>query len=221
MENTLAALAAEELGVARATIARVLASFGARPSDNPGRLKQYRIDGAHVHVDDAHNPAGPTALLGVARRIPPRRLLLLLGQAGNRDDDAIADLVRAAWSARSDRIIIKELDSYRRGREVGEVTTLLAAELSVLGAQSAQLEVVADELAAVEAALRWARPGGVLVLPMHAAPRAPLLLLGGEPGYCARFALGAVAALPSICDIILHCLCFSRKRQFPDAHSGA
>lgn len=169
VENALAAaLAAALLGVPPATIAQVLGSFGALPTDNPGRLERYTIGGAQVLVDYAHNPAGLAGLLGVARGLAPARLLLLLGQAGNRADDALADLARTAWSARPDRVIIKELDSYRRGREVGEVTLVLAAALRSLGVAESQLDIVADEVEAVETALRWARPGDVLVLPVHA-----------------------------------------------------
>ncbi|MEO5799685.1 MAG: Mur ligase family protein [Gemmatimonadales bacterium] len=162
-----AALAASRLGVAPATIAQVLATFGGRPEDNAGRLGHYRFDGVEVFLDYAHNPTGLAGLLAVARSRAPERLLLLLGQAGNRGDDAIAALVRAAWDARPDRIIIKELEGYRRGREVGEVPALIHDELRRLGAPEEQLVTVLDEVDAVAEALRWARPGDLLVLPVH------------------------------------------------------
>lgn len=162
-----AALVASRLGVAAATIAKVLASFGERPEDNPGRLHRFRFDGIEVLIDYAHNPTGLAGLLAVARGLAPNRLLLLLGQAGNRDDEALAALAEAAWRARPDRIILKELEGYRRGRAVGEVPTLLAEELRRLGAPADQMVIVLDEVAAVEEALRWAESGDVLVLPVH------------------------------------------------------
>ncbi|MES2306641.1 MAG: Mur ligase family protein [Gemmatimonadota bacterium] len=166
--NALAAsLAASRLGVAPATIAEVLRTFGVRPADNAGRLGRYRFDGIEVLLDYAHNPTGLAGLLAVARSQAPARLLLLLGQAGNRGDDAIAALARAAWDARPDRIIIKELEGYRRGRDVGEVPALIHDELRRLGAAEDQLVTVLDEVDAVVEALRWARVGDLLVLPVH------------------------------------------------------
>lgn len=162
-----AALAAQRLGVPAATIAAVLATFGARPEDNAGRLSRFDLGGVTILLDYAHNPSGLTGLLTVARSLAPRRLLLLLGQAGNRDDGALADLAAAAWSGRPDRIILKELEGYRRGRTAGEVPTLLADALRRLGARPEDVVTVLDEVAAVEEALRWGAPGDVLVLPVH------------------------------------------------------
>lgn len=166
--NILAAtLAASSLGVPAGTIAEVVHRFGTRPEDNAGRLSHFRLEGFEILLDYAHNPTGLTGLLAVARSLAPRRLLLLLGQAGNREDDALAALAEAAWSARPDRIVLKELEGYRRGREQGEVPALLGAELLRLGASPEQLVTVLDEVEAVEAALAWAQPGDLLVLPVH------------------------------------------------------
>lgn len=166
--NALAAsLAASELGVSAETIAATLATFGDRHDDNAGRLSRFVFDGITVLVDYAHNPTGLTGLLAVAQSLNPKRLLLLLGQAGNRGDDAIAALASAAWAVRPDHIVIKELDGFRRGREVGEVPGLLRSELLRLGAEPDQLGTAVDEISGVEEALRWARGGDVLVLPVH------------------------------------------------------
>jgi UDP-N-acetylmuramyl tripeptide synthase len=179
LTNILAAsLAAQRLGVPVATIATVLARFGTRPEDNAGRLSRFMLGGVNILLDYAHNPTGLTGLLAVARSLAPTRLLLLLGQAGNRDDGALADLAAAAWSARPDRIILKELEGYRRGRTAGEVPTLLAEALHQLGAPSEHVVTVLDEVAAVEEALRWGEPGDILVLPVHGlAARAQVLAL--------------------------------------------
>lgn len=162
-----AALVASSLGVPAGTIAQVVAHFGARPEDNPGRLSHFRLEGFEILLDYAHNPTGLTGLLAVARRLAPQRMLLLLGQAGNREDDALAALAEAAWSGRPDRIVLKELEGYRRGREQGEVPALLGTELVRLGASPDQLTTVFDEVEAVETALEWAQPGDLLVLPVH------------------------------------------------------
>jgi UDP-N-acetylmuramyl tripeptide synthase len=182
-----AALAAHGLGVPVATITDVLARFGAHPADNAGRLSRFALDGATILLDYAHNPTGLTGLLKVATSLRPVRLLLLLGQAGNRDDGALADLADAAWTARPDRIVLKELDGYRRGRTTGEVPALLAHALLALGAPAERIVTVLDEVDAVEAAIRWAQPGDVLVLPVHS--------LDARAAVLSRLAaLGATAA---------------------------
>ncbi len=178
--NALAAsLAASQLGVPADIIATGLARFGSQPGDNPGRMTRFEFDGITVLVDYAHNPTGLAGLLKVAKKVPHQRMLLLLGQAGNRGDDALAELAAVAWSAKPDRIVLKELDGYLRGREVGEVPAFLAAELQRRGTPVSALVIVLDEVDAVREALRWAEPGDVLVLPVHdlAARREVLALL--------------------------------------------
>ena len=163
-----AALAAAALGVAPETIARTLSGFGRDPRDNPGRLERHAWQGAAVLVDYAHNPEGLAALLGVAAAVPGRRRLsLLLGQAGNRDDAAIAELARTAAAAAPDRIVLKELPAMLRGRAPGEVPALLRRALRDAGVPGERIELVPDEAAAARMLLAAARPGDVIVLPLH------------------------------------------------------
>ena len=167
-----AAAVARALGVAPAEIADTLRTFGADNADNPGRLERFTVRGVRVWVDYAHNPHGLAALLAAARRDleanDAGRLGLLLGQAGDREDEAIRALARTAWTATPDRIVLKDLDGYLRGRTAGEVPTLLRDELLRAGASEAQLEHAADEEDGVRILLAWARPGDLLVLPVHA-----------------------------------------------------
>ena len=73
---------------------------------------------------------------------------------------------------------MKELDAYRRGREVGEVPRILRAALLRSGLPESALRESPSEVAAVHAALEWARPGDVLALPVHGlAARAEVLEL--------------------------------------------
>jgi UDP-N-acetylmuramyl tripeptide synthase len=174
-----AALLAASIGIEHAIIAEVLAGFGRRRQDNPGRLERWRIAGADVLLDYAHNPEGLTGLLVVAERIRAARrgrLGLLLGQAGNRDDAAIAELARSAAAAAPEMVVLKDLDGYMRGRTPGEVPELLHAELLRLGLPEAALRTVLPEVEAAQALLAWSRPDDVLVLPVHnLAARATLV----------------------------------------------
>jgi len=157
------------LGVAPATIAATLARFGRSRDDNPGRLERSAWRGATVLVDYAHNPDGLSVLLAVAASLQPARLGLLLGQAGNRSNEAIAELARTAASARPDRVVLKELPAMLRGRAPGEVTTLLRAALQAAGLPPDRVAAEPDEFAAACALLDWAQPGDVIVLPVHQA----------------------------------------------------
>ncbi len=118
-------------------------------------------------IDYAHNPDGLGRLLAVARSLNPRRLSLLLGQAGNRDDQAIAELARTAARFTPDRIVIKELALMLRGRAPGEVPALLEGALLGAGIPADHMVRRADEEIAARSLLEAAQPGDVVVLPIH------------------------------------------------------
>ncbi len=172
-ENIAAAvLAAHALGLPESAVRLTLHSFGAQTQDNPGRLERWTHRGATVLIDYAHNPDGLAQLLAVARALmsigpPGARLGLLLGQAGNRDDAAIAELARTAAAGQPDRIVIKELPEMLRGRPLGAVPALIAATLRAAGIGPARVALQPDEAAAAHALLAWAQAGDVLVLPIH------------------------------------------------------
>ena len=163
-----AALAALELGVSATTVAAVLARFGADPADNPGRLMRYDYRGAQVLIDYAHNPEGLSGLMTVAARLPRTgRLAVLLGQAGNREDADIELLAATAARFQPDLVVIKEMESFLRGRALGETSALLRVALLHAGVPDAALEMCSSEISAVRRVLEWARPGDVLVMPVH------------------------------------------------------
>ena len=162
-----AARAAPAAGLPLAAIRDTLARFGAQPLDNPGRLERWMHRGATVLIDYAHNPDGLAQLLQTARALKPRRLGLLLGQAGNRDDAAIAELARAAARFAPERVLIKELPQMLRGRSSGEVPALIERTLLASGLSRDCVRQQADEATAAHELLQWAEPGDVIVLPLH------------------------------------------------------
>ena len=177
--NALAGVAgATALGIGIEPIARALQRFGREVGDNPGRANLLELGGTRILLDYAHNPHGMAALVGVAQTFPARRRLVLLGQAGDRNDEAIRELARAAWTLQPDRVVVKEMDQYLRGRALGEVPALLADEFSRLGAPDTAISRVGPDLEGVREALAWARPGDLLVLAVHQDRRAVLRLLG-------------------------------------------
>ena len=163
-----AALAASLMQVPVATIRAVLADFGARHADNPGRLQHWMFAGIEVFLDYAHNPEGLAGLLAIAQaRRGEGRLALLLGQAGNREDEQIRELAAVAARFSPDLVVVKDIDGFLRGREAGEVAQVIREELLRLGIADAALPVRLREADAAREALGWARIGDVLVLPVH------------------------------------------------------
>ena len=176
--NVLAAVAAAAaLGISVPEMTAALRHFGDKLEDNPGRANLIELGGMRILLDFAHNPHGMTALVAVAKTIPAQRRLLLVGQAGDRSDDAIRGLARAAWALRLDHVVVKEMESYLRGRQVGEISSLLADEFSRLGLPEEAISWAGPEIAGVRRALEWSRPGDLLVLAVHEDRPAVLDLL--------------------------------------------
>lgn len=163
-----AALAASALGIAVDTIAAVLARFGHDPHDNPGRLQHWTFGDVQAYLDYAHNPDGLRGLLdavGAGERTG--RMAILLGGAGNREDADLRAVAATAAAYRPELLVLKDLPGYARGRSSGEVAAIMRAQLLADGIAPAAMSVRLDEVEAARALLAWARPGDLLVLPVH------------------------------------------------------
>jgi cyanophycin synthetase len=178
--NALAAIGmAATIGIPVEAMAAGLRRVGRRPEDNPGRANVFEKDGVRVLMDYAHNPHGLAALADVARSLPAERRLLVLGQAGDRDDEALRELARAALLLEPDRIVIKEMPEMLRGRQPGEVSAILEEELHRNGIPAGAIGHAGTELEAVDKALAEARPGDLVILLVHAQREAVLETLRG------------------------------------------
>lgn len=173
--NALGAIgAATALGIDVEAIATGLRGFASDSVDNPGRLNRFDFGGLCVLCDFAHNPHGMRALLSMTCALPAKRRLVILGQAGDRDDESIRQLASLSAQAGMDRIVVKEMPEHLRGREPGAVVRLIAAELQRVGYPEDQVEFAEHELDAVRRSLEWGRPGDVLLLLLHAQRAAVL-----------------------------------------------
>jgi cyanophycin synthetase len=179
--NVANALAALALGAAVRlpddAMLRALRHVEGSAADNPGRGNLIELGGTRILVDYAHNPHGISAVIDLAVNLPARRRLVLLGQAGDRDEDSLRELARATWRFRPDRIVLKEIPELLRGRASGEVTAILEDELLRLGVAGTALDRAPNEIDAVRQALAWARPGDLLLLLVHKQRDEALALL--------------------------------------------
>ncbi|MGI9220199.1 MAG: Mur ligase family protein [Woeseiaceae bacterium] len=132
--------------------------------DNPGRCNVYDIDGFKVLVDFAHNPHAMQALFGMAQGLPAKRRVLCFGQAGDRPDKAIRELARDAFAIGLDKVIVSELADYHRGREAGEVFSIIKDELLLCGAKEEQILHFEEETESLAAAMDWAEAGDLVIM---------------------------------------------------------
>ncbi len=166
--NALAATAiADSVGLAPDAIRSGLETFRSDATQNPGRGNLFELGSLKAYADFAHNPEGLELVLQMATAIPAKRRLVILGQAGDRDDLSIDRLAEITWDARPDRIVLKHMPAYLRGRPAGEVVGRLRQRLLAVGAPGDRIEVADSEVDAVRSALRWGRPGDLLLLLLH------------------------------------------------------
>ncbi|MBA3445880.1 MAG: Mur ligase [Gemmatimonadales bacterium] len=173
--NALAAVGGgAALGLEPETMAAALRRFGTEQGDNAGRANLLQVGDIRVLLDYAHNPHGMLALVALAQKLPAQRRLVMVGQAGDRSDEAVRELARAVWPLEPHHVVIKEMDEYLRGRSLGEVPALLEKEFLRLGLAPSSISRTGPDMDGVRTALEWARPGDLLVLAVH-QDRQPVL----------------------------------------------
>jgi cyanophycin synthetase len=179
--NVLAACAAARaLGAGQETVVRRLSEFDTA-SDNPGRGTLLRLNDISIFVDYAHNPAALAATLRTLHRLwGPDRCVAAVTLPGDRRDDLLAACAQVVADGVNRAVLYEDSDA--RGRQRGEVSTLVEREMrhrrSVLRAVRAD-----GYREAVTTALQLAGPGEVvLVLYEKIAPMMSLLAsLGAVP----------------------------------------
>ena len=163
--NALAATSiAIALGIPDDAVRLGLSEFKGDEHDNPGRGNWFEHEGINILVDFAHNVHGMTALVEVVRQVESDRIVLLMGQAGDRLDKDIGDLTRAACLMRPDKLLVSELPGYERGREPMVVPGLIHEAAVEAGVPEQSIQILSCPKEATQLALNQARPGDLLVL---------------------------------------------------------
>jgi cyanophycin synthetase len=149
--NILAAIATAYVqGIRYDDIRAGLLSFFPSPALTPGRLNLMRVGKGRLLVDYAHNAAAVAGLMEFVRALDAGKRIGVVTAPGDRRDDDIRELGRL--TAVLDHVIIKE-DSDRRGRQPGEIAALVREGLVSGGLSEDHIDVVHDELEAVECAI--------------------------------------------------------------------
>ncbi len=179
--NALAASAAcDALGMSAAQIRRGLRSFGRDAAANPGRLNMFERRGTFVIIDFAHNEAGLTGLMDVARAVAGRhRVRLAVGTAGDRTDEILNGLGVLAASA--DDLVIAEKRHYLRGRTAEAMNERMRTGARQ-GGYRGEIAAYPTELEALTVLVGRARRGDLCAVMTH-AERAELLAWLAAEGF--------------------------------------
>jgi cyanophycin synthetase len=173
--NALAATAAAHAaGIHLHDIRQGLLAFTPSYALAPGRLNVVEVAGVTVVVDYAHNPAGLRSLgefvdnlaSSAPGAIVVRRRIGVIAIPGDRRDQDMIEMGEIA-ADHFDRVIVRE-DLNLRGRAPGDNANLVMsgveARMKAGEGRARVVEVVQDEVEAVQQALSRANEGDVVVL---------------------------------------------------------
>jgi cyanophycin synthetase len=140
-----------------------LRTFSTSYFQAPGRMNVFDEHPFKVILDFGHNPAAIKAMTDLVRQLEPEgKRICVLTLPGDRRDD---DIVEAAQSVAGhfDHYICRRDDNLR-GRGPEEVPQLLQSALLECGVDAAAISVVPEEEKSVEAALKMAEAGDLVLI---------------------------------------------------------
>ena len=151
VENVMASVAAAwALALDWRLIEQGLAGFDNDRNNAQGRFNLFRFRGATVIADYGHNPDAMQALVQAVQAMPAQRRSVVISGAGDRRDEDIREQTRILGDV-FDHVVLFE-DACQRGREDGEVITLLRQGLGQAG-RARQVEEIRGEFKAIDVGL--------------------------------------------------------------------
>jgi cyanophycin synthetase len=158
-----AAATAFSMGLKLEDIRHGLRTFDTTFFQAPGRMNIYDEHPFKVILDYGHNPAAIEVMCQLVERLEVTgRRLCVLAAPGDRRDEDIFEIGRIA-AGHFDRYICRR-DDQLRGRRPTEVPELLREALMTHGVMADQIEIIPNEEAAIDAALREAEAGDLLLI---------------------------------------------------------
>ena len=158
-----AAAMAFSMGIKLDAIRQGLRTFDSTFFQAPGRMNVFNEHPFKVLFDYGHNAHAVAAMADLAQRleVSGRRLVVVAGPGDRRDED-LRDIAKAVAGG-FDHYICRRDDGLR-GRKPDEVPQLIAATLREHGVADHQISIIPDEQDAIDAGLRMAQPGDVLLV---------------------------------------------------------
>ncbi|HEX5964186.1 MAG TPA: Mur ligase family protein, partial [Gemmatimonadales bacterium] len=158
-----AAAMAFSMGLKLEDIRHGLRTFDTTFFQAPGRMNIYDEHPFKVILDYGHNPAAVEAMCQLVDRLEVTgRRLCVLAVPGDRRDQDIFEIGRIA-AGHFERYICRR-DDQLRGRRPDEVPELLREALLAHGVSDDQIVLIPNEEAAIDAALREAEAGDLLLI---------------------------------------------------------
>jgi len=165
ISNALGAMAlCHVLGADDQALAAGLKAFSGDADVNPGRGNLFMKGGIRIFLDFAHNEHGIRAISTTIKGFHAGRIIVLMGQAGDRSDKDIDSLVRAVCELNPERLLACELPGYERGRACMEVPARIREVAIAEGVPEDMVTLFPSPLAGVKDALAGATEGDCLVL---------------------------------------------------------
>lgn len=129
----------------------------------PGRMNICDDHPFRVILDYGHNPAAVGAMVSLTDRLDAKgRKLVVVAAPGDRRDQDIRDIATLV-AGHFDHYICRR-DDNTRGRDGDEVPGMQRQALLDAGVPDERIELIPDEVEAIDRALELARPGDLLLI---------------------------------------------------------
>jgi cyanophycin synthetase len=151
------------LGIKLDAIRQGLRTFDTTFFQAPGRMNVFNEHPFKVLLDYGHNAHAVGTMAELAQRldVTGRRIVVLAGPGDRRDEDLHA--IAKAVAGKFDHYICRRDDNLRK-RASDEVPKIMASALLAAGITNDAVSVIPDEQEAIDAALKMAQAGDLLLV---------------------------------------------------------
>ena len=134
IENAMAAIGlALVAGISIPAIQQGLQGVIPNATTSKGRSNWLQYNEGDIIVDFAHNPDGVRKLAHMCAQWNAQRKIVVLGQAGDRDDQQLRDMAVASLAMQPDLVLLKELPKHAYDRHPHDVVEILRSALEENG----------------------------------------------------------------------------------------
>jgi len=192
-----AAAMAFSFGIKLDAIRQGLRTFDTTFFQAPGRMNVFNEHPFKVLLDYGHNAHAVGTMAELAQRldVTGRRIVVLAGPGDRRDEDLHA--IAKAVAGRFDHYVCRRDDNLRK-RGSDEVPKIMASALLAAGVAQDAVSIIPDEQEAIEAALKRAQPGDLVLVFADALTRSWKQITKFRPAGAPEVPVRAAAAPPNM-----------------------